>query len=471
MLKRKTRMEEKHLPALQAEQSISPHSPAQEAVHHAVILGDLSRCTKRMLIEYHGEVCQSLGLNPLTKPFDYLMLGKEGERKLVLYANKNCTDQLRALHGISVTIAEEREQGGLYFVKARAEFPNGKSDEDYGVVPIPEWMRTEKNGGALANTYMRCVTKAKRRVTLSICGLGGIMDETELDTVPADEKQLVDLARMEDDDVLEVREVRADRDEPVEKKPKKRAPTKEEAATFNPPEPPPPPHGNGKAPRKITSIAPELLPPNLPEEELAWWSFPVSRGNYAGRPMGELPIEYLKNYLSNHRRNLTDEEAEACAEVLVGKQRAEFNARLDSGEDGENEERSVVQIDAPSKREKLEVDRIPEDNRKAVSQVKQAFPGSVVERGDTVPRGTRSLSELGMQKILGGPHRGLEFRQLDLNLIEQHLYGNLEKERARGITILPPDYRQALEEYIELFKADWERRKQDADADEIPEFV
>src|SRR5690606_25662498 len=37
-------------------------------------------------------------------------------------------------------------------------------------------------GEALANLRMKAVTKAKRRVTLSICGLG-ILDESELDTL------------------------------------------------------------------------------------------------------------------------------------------------------------------------------------------------------------------------------------------------------------------------------------------------
>jgi len=34
-----------------------------------------------------------------------------------------------------------------------------------------------------ANAIMKCETKAKRRVTLSICGLG-FLDETEVDSIP-----------------------------------------------------------------------------------------------------------------------------------------------------------------------------------------------------------------------------------------------------------------------------------------------
>jgi hypothetical protein len=42
---------------------------------------------------------------------------------------------------------------------------------------------TNLKGEALANAFMKAETKAKRRATLSICGLG-ILDESELDTMP-----------------------------------------------------------------------------------------------------------------------------------------------------------------------------------------------------------------------------------------------------------------------------------------------
>ena len=38
-------------------------------------------------------------------------------------------------------------------------------------------------GEALCNAYLKCETKAKRRLTLSICGLG-MLDETEVDSIP-----------------------------------------------------------------------------------------------------------------------------------------------------------------------------------------------------------------------------------------------------------------------------------------------
>jgi hypothetical protein len=39
-----------------------------------------------------------------------------------------------------------------------------------------------REGGA--NAAMKCITKAKRRATLSVCGLG-LLDETGIETIPA----------------------------------------------------------------------------------------------------------------------------------------------------------------------------------------------------------------------------------------------------------------------------------------------
>jgi len=50
-----------------------------------------------------------------------------------------------------------------------------------------EWSNGLK-GEAAANAFLKCITKAKRRVTLSISGLG-FSDETEMDDIPGAEPQ------------------------------------------------------------------------------------------------------------------------------------------------------------------------------------------------------------------------------------------------------------------------------------------
>jgi hypothetical protein len=153
----------------------APSQPLQpEVVEKVVIGGDLSELNAAQRAEYYGAVCRSLGLNPLTKPFEYLTLNG----KLRLYALRDCADQLRRLHGISINIANRERMNDIYVVTARAKDRQGREDESTGAVPLGNL-----RGDALANALMKAETKAKRRVTLSIAGLGWL-DETELDTIP-----------------------------------------------------------------------------------------------------------------------------------------------------------------------------------------------------------------------------------------------------------------------------------------------
>jgi hypothetical protein len=139
-----------------------------------VIGGDLSELNAAQRADYYTAVCRSLGLNPLTKPFEFLTLNG----KLRLYALRDCTDQLRRLHGISIYITNRERIGDIYIVTARAKDRTGREDESTGAVPLGTL-----KGDALANALMKAETKAKRRVTLSIAGLGWL-DETELATIP-----------------------------------------------------------------------------------------------------------------------------------------------------------------------------------------------------------------------------------------------------------------------------------------------
>jgi len=143
-------------------------------IERVLLHGDLRQLTPKQKVAYYGKVCESLGLNPLTQPFAYITLnGKE-----VLYAKREATDQLRFRHGINVEIKSRELIDTCYVVTASASMPNGRRDESTGVVAIEHL-----KGEARANALMKCETKAKRRVTLSICGLG-MLDETEVTSIP-----------------------------------------------------------------------------------------------------------------------------------------------------------------------------------------------------------------------------------------------------------------------------------------------
>ena len=149
--------------------------PADAAMmEQVVVVGDLTNMRPAQRVMYYNRVCESLGLNPFTKPFDYIRLNG----KLVLYARKDATEQLRKKNRVSITRLETEIAEGVYIVTAYAQTGDGRTDSDIGAVNVQGL-----TGEAKANAMMKAITKAKRRVTLSICGLGWL-DETEIDSIP-----------------------------------------------------------------------------------------------------------------------------------------------------------------------------------------------------------------------------------------------------------------------------------------------
>ena len=146
---------------------------AHQIMESVLMVGDLAKLDPQGRLSYYKSVCESLKLNPLTRPFEYVSLNG----KLTLYATKNCTEQLRYRDGISVVIVSREVIDGVYVVIAKAYTPPGRCDESSGAVSVESL-----KGEAKANAFMKAETKAKRRVTLSICGLG-ILDESEIEYV------------------------------------------------------------------------------------------------------------------------------------------------------------------------------------------------------------------------------------------------------------------------------------------------
>jgi hypothetical protein len=143
-------------------------------IDDALVAGDLELLNPDGRVKYYNDVCTSLGLNPLTKPFAYIKLNG----KLQLYALKDCTEQLRKIHKVSVVKLEKDRFDDVFVVTAYVRDGSGREDAGTGAVPLGNL-----KGEALANALMKAETKSKRRATLSICGLG-ILDETELETIP-----------------------------------------------------------------------------------------------------------------------------------------------------------------------------------------------------------------------------------------------------------------------------------------------
>ncbi|WP_131821584.1 hypothetical protein [Desulfofundulus australicus] len=142
-----------------------------------VVRGELDSMTPEETVAYYQAVCESLGLNPLTRPFDFIR--PKGGSRVILYARRDCADQLAAKHKLSRQIISREKIGDtVYAVTARITGPDGRVVEATGAVNI-----AGLKGEDLANRIMIAETKAYRRGVLAYAGLGWA-DETELETIP-----------------------------------------------------------------------------------------------------------------------------------------------------------------------------------------------------------------------------------------------------------------------------------------------
>jgi hypothetical protein len=144
--------------------------PSPEALQAALAEGQIQKLTIPQRLEFLAATCKSVGLNPITRPFEFITL----QGRMVMYARKDATDQLRSMKNVSIKIVNREIIGDVLMVTARAVMPSGREDESIGAVPWP------KGSEPQAMAAMKAETKAKRRVTLSICGLG-FLDESELE--------------------------------------------------------------------------------------------------------------------------------------------------------------------------------------------------------------------------------------------------------------------------------------------------
>lgn len=149
----------------------------QTSIANQLILqGDLSKLSANDKVKYYNGYCERMGLDPFTKPFDILRLnGKE-----VLYCTRSGTQQLNKLHKVShlITSRDTNQEAGVYIVTSKASLPDGRCTESIGAVNI-----AGLKGEMYANAIMKAETKAKRRATLDLLGLG-VLDESEAESIP-----------------------------------------------------------------------------------------------------------------------------------------------------------------------------------------------------------------------------------------------------------------------------------------------
>ena len=123
---------------------------------------------------YVATLCRALRLNPLTRPAQFINLsGRE-----VLYLTRTATDQLAAMHNLNRRTVDGPRVVDICGTKVgvctvEVSLPSGRSETATATLPAVDFV----------NLYMKLETKAKRRGTLSILGLG-VLGEDEVETIP-----------------------------------------------------------------------------------------------------------------------------------------------------------------------------------------------------------------------------------------------------------------------------------------------
>jgi hypothetical protein len=132
-----------------------------------IITSENGRCDKlsgEQKEEYANWICGVMDVKAVLRPIDFIPT----QNGLKPYLNKGAAEIIRDARGISVTEIKVTESNGLFVVYCNLKDGNGRTDADIGAWP---------KGNEPHNAMMKAVTKAKRRATLSMCRLGGLVEE------------------------------------------------------------------------------------------------------------------------------------------------------------------------------------------------------------------------------------------------------------------------------------------------------
>ena len=157
-----------------------PPAPAQQPIDPdtmAAVLGggDLAALTNHQRVEYLDALCRATGLNPLTKPFEFIWL----QKRLTIYATASAFQQLAGIHKVHLRIDHRERHADGWEVWATAKFPDGREVQDVGWVGLAKGVTGEAAGNALK----KAVTQAYRRSIRAAIGLPFNSPE-EVDSIP-----------------------------------------------------------------------------------------------------------------------------------------------------------------------------------------------------------------------------------------------------------------------------------------------
>jgi hypothetical protein len=159
------------------------HDEAASALAHLLATGDVSAFTPAQRVAYYLAYCERLGLESLSRPFDWLTL----DGRLVFYPNAGCANQLKRQHQISVYITRKAMTGDLFCVEVEGRTPSGRVEQASKYVPVTGYSRERGvyrlTGQKLGDAFAKAETGAKRRLIMAMVGLGAAPDLEEVKQV------------------------------------------------------------------------------------------------------------------------------------------------------------------------------------------------------------------------------------------------------------------------------------------------
>jgi hypothetical protein len=162
-----------------------------EQINDIVQSGDVGSLDPNQRSRFLYRLAEKLKLNPFSRPFDLIHVKKgDGSKKLIIYANKSCADQIRERDNLSIEplyfgplMIGDTPDETIYVFHVRISNSEGRAGFNVGAVPI-----VGTDGDDRSNAIMKAYTKAERRATLAFSGMG-FPDESEISSIKAVEQE------------------------------------------------------------------------------------------------------------------------------------------------------------------------------------------------------------------------------------------------------------------------------------------
>ena len=161
--------------------AVADREAAAGALAHVLGTGDLYQLTNEQRVAHYLNLCESLSLNALSRPFQWIEF-QESEKSpavLTLYFKPAGAAQMLRNHHVSIHYTRKEVVGELFVCEVEGQTPDGRKGTASKYVPLTgKYGRL--TGRYLANAFMSAETGALRRLALAMFGLSSGPDADEV---------------------------------------------------------------------------------------------------------------------------------------------------------------------------------------------------------------------------------------------------------------------------------------------------